>query len=222
MRIRKKVWAEPELQNCSYFIKEPVGFKNCWQDKFYEKQPIHLDLGCGKGVFLAQIAYNKPDINYIGIDISQDILGVARRNIEETFQDRSPENVLLFKYNIEKLGEVFSAGDGIERIYINFCNPWPKSRGHKKRLTHPRQLEEFFKFLNPGVEIWFKTDDSSLYLATLRYFKETGMNIKFQTEDLHSVSGVENVLTEHEIKFSAQRIPIKAIVGEYKGGDNEE
>lgn len=218
MRIRRKTWARPELHSCNYYIQAPKALCGKWMDQFAKRQPIHLDLGCGKGVFLAQIAYNKTEVNYIGIDISMDILGVARRNIEETFKESLPANLLIFNYNIECLGDVFTLSDGIDRIYINFCNPWPKARGHKKRLTHPCQLREYFKFLKPQGEIWFKTDDDDLYLATERYFKSMGLEIYFKTKKLTMDECAENVLTEHETMFSAQGIPIKAINARWNGG----
>ena len=218
MRIRKKAWARPELAVCSYFVEKPQDIKGHWKEEFPGGNPVHLDLGCGKGVFLAEIAYNQLDVNFIGIDISTDILGVARRNIDETFGGESPQNLKFFKYNIEKLSEVFSPADGIGRIYINFCNPWPKSRGHKKRLTHTRQLEEYLKFLGSGAEIFFKTDDDDLYLATERYLISGGFEITEKTVDLHKADWQENVLTEHELMFSSQGIKIKAIKAIVKGG----
>lgn len=221
MRIRRKIWARPELDTCKYYIQNPKELRGKWISQFADKQPIHLDLGCGKGVFLAQIAYNQPEVNYIGIDISMDILGVAKRNIEKTFVENLPTNLLFFNYNIERLGDIFTYSDKIDRIYINFCNPWPKARGHKRRLTHPRQLREYFKFLSPQGEIWFKTDDDDLYLATERYFKSTGMEIFYMTKDLYKDKCSENVTTEHELMFSAQGIPIKAIKARWNGGNYE-
>lgn len=219
MRMRKKAWAQPELQACDFFIWKPEAHKGQWQEKFIKKQPIHLDLGCGKGVFLAEAALHNPEVNFIGIDISMDILGVARRNIWTRFE-REPENVLFFLHNIEKLQEVFSAEDKIQRIYVNFCNPWPKARAHKRRLTHPLQLEKYKQILAPGGEIWFKTDNEDLYLATLRYFQAAGLNIFFQTTDLHAEGTAENYVSEHEHMFTARGIRTKAIRAKF-GGENE-
>ena len=105
--------------------------------------------------------------------------------------------------------------DKIERIYINFCNPWPKAKHNKRRLTHTKQLELYKKFLKPGGEIFFKTDDDDLYLATLRYLEEAGFTIYYKTTDLHNEQNVENVLSEHEIMFMEQGIKIKAIKAKY-------
>ena len=108
-----------------------------------------------------------------------------------------------------------SSDDKIERIYINFCNPWPKAKHNKRRLTHTKQLELYKKFLKPGGEIFFKTDDDDLYLATLRYLEEAGFTIYYKTTDLHNEQNVENVLSEHEIMFMEQGIKIKAIKAKY-------
>lgn len=215
MRIRRKKWALPELSVCPYFYENPKINKAKWHNEIAEKKPVHLDLGCGKGVFLADIAYENQNVHYIGVDISFDILGVARRNIEKRFEEKPVKNISIFSYNIEKLDEVLCENDGVERIYVNFCNPWQKAGDHKKRLTHNRQLNTYKKILKPGGEIWFKTDNYDLYLSSLRYFKESGFDIFFYTEDLHSENNVENHLTEHEIMFTNQGITTKAIRAKY-------
>lgn len=212
MRIRKKNWARPELAACPYYIGSPAAQKSHWKGLFAASgQPLHLDLGCGKCVFLAEIAQSHRDINYIGIDISLDILGVGRRNIQAAYGEEQPGNVLLCSYNIERLPELFAPGEGIDRLYINFCNPWPAARHHKRRLTHTRQLEAYKSLLAPGGEIWFKTDNDDLYLATRRYLAEAGYTVFFDTKDLHALRDPENVLTEHEVMFTAQGIPTKAL-----------
>lgn len=211
MRIRKKSWARPELFACPYYISEPEALRGHWMERFGEKRPIHLDLGCGKCVFLAETAEQHRNINYVGIDLSYDILGVGHRNIQSVFGEAQPDNVLLCYYNIEKLQRIFVPGEGIERLYINFCNPWPATKHHKRRLTHTRQLEAYLPLLESGGEIWFKTDNDDLYLATKRYFSEAGLEIFFDTRDLHEENDPENILTEHELLFTEQGIKTKAL-----------
>lgn len=211
MRIRRKTWARPELSACPYFIAQPEQQKGRWGEVYGQRRPLHLDLGCGKGVFLAEAAHTHRDVNFIGIDISLDILGVARRNIAEIFGEEQPDNVALCAYNIECLPQLFSPEEKVQRIYINFCNPWPTARHHKRRLTHTRQLSQYKPLLAPGGEIWFKTDNDDLYLATKRYLAEAGFEIFFDTKDLHGQNGPENILTEHEVLFTAQGIPTKAL-----------
>jgi len=106
--------------------------------------------------------------------------------------------------------------DVIERIYINFCNPWPKDRHKKRRLTHTRQLQKYKKFLKSGAEIWFKTDDDELFEESLEYFKECNLEIKYITYDLHASGFEGNVSTEHEEMFTAQGIKTKFLIAEYK------
>lgn len=212
MRMRTKPWARPELAACEYFISEPKQFYGRWNAQFAAAQPIHLEVGCGKGVFLAEMAACCPGVNYIGVDLSSDILGVARRNIQKRFGDRAVENVILTRFNVEQCGSVFSREDMIERLYICFCNPWPRNKHKKRRLTHPRQLENYKRFLTPGAQVHFKTDDPSLFADSKRYFKECGFQIVYQTKDLHSSDYPHNILTEHEIMFSAQGIPIQFLI----------
>lgn len=210
MRIRRKTWARPELAACPYYIEDPRELRGRWQERFGERRPLHLDLGCGKCVFLAEAARSQPGVNFVGIDISYDILGVGRRNIQEAFGERTPDNVLLCYYNIERLPELFAPGE-VDRLIINFCNPWPAAGCHKRRLTHTRQLLQYKPLLSEGGEIWFKTDNDDLYLATKRYLQEAGFAIFFDSKDLHASGDPENVLTEHEVMFTAQGIPTKAL-----------
>lgn len=214
MRIRRKKWARPELEKSEYFINNPKEMKNKWKNYFKNnKNPIHLELGCGKGVFLADLAVENQNINYIAIDIKSDILGYARRNIEKVYTEHNQkvENVVLTAYNIEQILEIFGENDKIERIYINFCNPWPKAKHNKRRLTHVKQLELYKKILKQNGEIYFKTDDDDLYFATLKYLKESGFDIFYKTTDLHNDKNEKNILTEHEIMFMKEGIKIKAI-----------
>ncbi len=226
MRMRKKAWARPELAACPYYIPEPEALRGHWMEHFGAARPIHLDLGCGKCVFLAEAAARCRDVNFVGIDLSDDVLGVGRRNIQKAFQDDQnggafpgeslPDNVLLCSYNIERLPQLFAPEEGIQRLYINFCNPWPAAHCHKRRLTHTRQLLTYKPLLTTEGEIWFKTDNDDLYLATKRYFGEAGFEIFFDTKDLHAANDPDNILTEHEVMFTAQGIKTKALKARVK------
>lgn len=211
MRIRTKRWAGPELAACPYYIKSPADYKGGWQKNFQTPGPIHLDLGCGKGVFLAAYARNHPKVNVVGIDISQDILGVARRNVQAAFDGEAPQNVALMQQPIEKICDVFSPADDIRRIFINFCNPWPKARAHKKRLTHPLFLERYLLLLQANGELWFKTDNADLFMATRRYFARDDLTVYFETEHLETSHDADNILTEHELMFMQQGMQIYAL-----------
>lgn len=223
MRIRTKQWARPELQACHYFISNPTKYKNQWQNLFLKQQPIHLDLGCGKGILLAELAYRCPDVNFIGVDISMDILGVARRNIHRRFNGKEPENLLLTSMNIEDCANIFGIDDKISRIYIYFCNPWSKNRHKKRRLTYPTQLQSYRTFLPTNGEIYFKTDDDGLFKDSLNYFKESGFSIRFLAYDLpeNKTMAETNILSEHESRFRGQGIPIKALIAFMNGMENK-
>lgn len=220
MRMRKKKWARPELAAAAFFVDEPTQLLGRWGESFEKKQPVYLELGCGKSPFLAEMGLLHQDINFIGIDQSADVLGVARRNISAAYEAAGKEvgNVLLCAWHIERLPEIMNENDRIARIYINFCNPWQKKKHHKRRLTYPLFLKMYKPLLEEGGEIWFKTDDSGLFEDSLGYFEREHFELLRKTYDLHAEENwPENVMTEHEMMFSAQGIPIKAAIFR-KGG----
>lgn len=216
MRIRYKKWARPELEASSFYIDNPEELRGKWKTFFKDpSKPIHLELGCGKGWFISQLASENLDINYIAIDLVDAMLGLAKRNVEEVYKSKNIEtdNIVLTRFDIDRILMILSEQDKIDRIYINFCNPWPRGKHHKKRLTHTRQLEKYKTFLAKGGEIYFKTDDDDLFLSTLGYFEESGFEVIKKTYDLHSeLNFWNNIETEHEKMFSEQGIKIKAVI----------
>lgn len=218
MRMRKKPWARPELEGCDFFVINPKEYKGKWKEFFGNDKPIYLELGCGKGTFMAVHASENPDINYIAIDIKDEVLGLAKRNIEKAYEEknRKTDNVKLMAQEIGLISEILSEEDVVSRIYINFCNPWPKEKHKKRRLTHMRQLEQYKTFLKSEGEIYFKTDDDELFEESLEYFNEAGFRIKYITYDLHNSDVEGNVQTEHEKMFSEQGIKIKFLIARRK------
>lgn len=216
MRIRYKPWARPELEASKFYIDNPEENKGKWREIFKNKNnPLYIELGCGKGGFISQISVNNPDINYIAIDLVDAMLGLAKRKVEEEFKNANKEidNIYLTRYDIERITNVFNEEDKIERIYINFCNPWPRGKHKKKRLTHTRQLEKYKEFLKKDGEIYFKTDDDNLFSESLSYFKDSGFKIIKYTYDLANEPDFwENIETEHEKMFKEQGIKIKAVI----------
>lgn len=215
MRIRFKPWARPELEESKFYIDNPEEYKGKWKELFKNDNPIYLELGCGKGGFISQIAVYNPDINYIAIDLVDAMLGLAKRKIEVEYKmaSREIDNVYLTRYDIERINNILSKADNIERIYINFCNPWPRGKHKKKRLTHTRQLEKYKDFLSNGAEIYFKTDDDDLFNESVNYFKQSGFRIEKITYDLENeINFWENIETEHEKMFKEQGIKIKALI----------
>lgn len=217
MRIRRKKWAKQELEEAKFYIDEPQVYRNKWQEQFAQNQPLHVEFGCGKGNFIATIASQHPEINYIAVDMIEAMLGLSKRNIEQAYLGQNPQNLLLIRANIERIFDVFGEKDIIDRIYINFCNPWPRGKHNKRRLTHTRQLENYKKFLKNDGEIYFKTDNDELFEATLEYLQKTGFQLIAQTYDLHNQPIFEeNFQTEHEKMFSEQGIRIKALIAKSK------
>lgn len=208
MRLRKKWWARPEMEASPLVITNPREYKRKWKEEFKNDNPVHLELGCGRGGFIAQKAVQNPDINYVAVDLKDEVLIYVLRKIEEL----EITNVRIVPLNIMFISEIFDK-DEIEKIYINFCNPWPKERHNKRRLTHTRFLTEYKKFLKPGSEIWFKTDDTDLFNASQEYFKESGFEINYLTYDLHKSDFDQNIMTEYEKKFTELGMKTMFLIG---------
>lgn len=210
MHMRRKKWARPELESCPYYRDFPENYKGKWAEQFPKKAPLHVELGCGKGVSTALMVRDNPDINYLVIDLVRDVLGSARRNIEAAYGDDPVENVIIASLHIEYIYKYLGEGDRAERIYIQFCNPWTKRKKHeKRRLTHSRQLMQYRDFLADGGEIWFKTDDDELFDDSLEYFAQCGFSIRYLTRDLHASGFTPNYQSEHEMMYSEKGVPIK-------------
>ena len=234
MRIRFKPWAREELETSPFYIDNPQDYKNKWKNLFEKNAPIYVELGCGKGNFIAKLSKNNEEknINFIAIDLVDAMLGLAKRNLELEYGIRTTlekeeieneiekqkviKNVKLTRYDISLVSNIFGKEDNIQRIYINFCNPWPRGKHHKKRLTHTRQLMQYKEFLSDNGEIFFKTDDDLLFADSLIYFEQSGFKIEKKTYDLKNEkdfwNGEENIETEHEKMFQKEGIKIKALI----------
>ncbi|MCR5146182.1 MAG: tRNA (guanosine(46)-N7)-methyltransferase TrmB [Clostridia bacterium] len=213
MRIRFKPWARGELEASKFYIDNPEEYKGKWRELFGNDKPLYLELGCGKGGFISQIASQNLDKNFIAIDVVDAMLGLAKRNIESVYAEKNLpiDNVYLTRFDIERILLIMDDNDKVDRIYINFCNPWPRGKHRKKRLTHTRQLEKYRQFLKDGGEIYFKTDDDGLFNDSLLYFTQAGFEIIDKTFDLENTENFwDNIETEHEKMFKEQGIKIKA------------
>lgn len=216
MRMRRKKWARPELEVCDFFLQDPTSQKDNWNKVFKNKAPIYLELGCGKGAFISEFASQNKQFNFIGIDLISDMLGLAKRNVEKVYSEKNLgiDNIKLLSYDIERIDDVIGNQDEIESIFINFCNPWPKPRHQKRRLTHTKQLEKYKMFLKKGGDIYLKTDDDAFFEDSLKYFEDSGFKIIYKTYDLHKECIGSNVVTEHEEMFAKQGIKIKAAIAQ--------
>ena len=221
MRIRFKPWARPELEASYFYEDNPEEYIGKWKEKFKNRErPLHIELGCGKGSFISELAFRNKDTNYIAIDLVDAMLGLAKRKVEEKYNENNitVDNLILVRYDIERINNIINSDDEVKRIYINFCNPWPKAKHKKKRLTHSKQLEHYKQFFKSGAEIYFKTDDDELFNDSLKYFEECGFEILKKTYDLHTedIFDGQNIITEHEKMFSDEGIKIKALVAKLK------
>lgn len=204
MRLRKKSWAKPELEKDPRAILNPWEQKGKWQELFANDHPIHLELGCGRGRFISQLAGRHSEINYLALDLYDELLVQVLRKVNENCLN----NLRVIPVNAQNLGDIF-ARDEIEGIYINFCNPWPNKRHHKRRLTHPGFLRLYQSFLRNEGEIRFKTDNELLFHDSLEYFRAAGYQELYRTYDLQQSDFQGNIMTEYEEKFCRQGIKIK-------------
>lgn len=220
MRIRRKPWAKQELEEAKFYIDDPSIYKGKWKQQFEDShKPLYLEIGCGKGSFISKLASRHQENNYIAADMIEAMLGLSKRNIETEYVNNNLEvkNLLLIRMNAERILDVFDKNDTVDRIYINFCNPWPRGKHKKRRLTHTRQLANYKTFLDKEKgEIYFKTDNDELFEESIEYFKEEGFEITKITHDLHSEMIFEDIRTEHEQMFSEQGIKIKALIAKIK------
>lgn len=213
MRIRHKPWAKPELEAAEFCMNDAFALRGQWRTQFARpEQPFYVELGCGKGGWVSQAAVRRPENNYLALDIKNEMLGMAKRKTEAAFAEagREIDNIRLAILNIERVSEVLAPEDGVDRIYINFCNPWPKPSHKKRRLTHPRQLVQYQAILHG--ELHFKTDDDDLFHESVQYFEECGWQILYRTEDLHANEPMDNIRTEHENMFTAEGKTIKFLI----------
>ena len=214
MRMRRKAWTEPLLDNCEYLVSFPREYRGRWRERFARPDvPLHIEIGCGKGVSTVRMAHENPDVNYVAIDEVRHVLAVTIKNAQEEYGTDPVENLTLTNVDAMFIQDSFAPEDGISRIYIQFPNPWDeKAKQHKRRLTHPRQLMQYRGFLSENGEIYFKTDDTPLFEATKRYLALCGFEIVYLTDDLHASGFSPNYVSEHEALYAGRGLPIHFLI----------
>lgn len=214
MRMRRKPWTEPLLDSCPYLINEPRSHRGSWRACFARPEaPLHLEIGCGKGVSTVKMAHENPNVNYVAIDEVRHVLAVTIKNAANAYGDDEVKNLVLSAVDAMFILDSFAPEDGVSRIYISFPNPWnEKAKQHKRRLTHPRQLMQYRDFLLPGGEIYFKTDDLPLFEATKRYLNLCGFEITHLCDDLHASGFTPNYISEHEALYAGRGVPIRFLI----------
>lgn len=180
-----------------YVILNPEECKGNWATIFGNNHPIHIEVGSGKGRFITGMAARHPEINYIGIDIQMTVLSYALDRVVEA----GLPNVKLLRVDGSSLTKYFSKAE-IDRLYLNFSDPWPKKRHEKRRLTYKQFLDTYKEILPEKGEIHFKTDNRGLFEYSLVSFSQYGMTLNGVWLDLHASDMADNVMTEYEEKFS--------------------
>ncbi len=215
MRMRRKPWTEPLIEACPFYVDSPAKQRGHWRELFPSNAPMFLEIGCGKGVATVKMAHENPNINLIAVDEVRHVLAVSIKNAMAEYKSDSVDNLRFTAIDATSIFDTFSPEDKIERIIINFCNPWnEKAKHHKRRLTHPRQLMQYRDFLMPGGQIFFKTDDTALFTASKRYLTQFGFKISYLTDDLHASGYQPNYISEHEALYSSQGVPIHFLIAD--------
>ncbi len=211
MRVRKKKHGAERMEACAQlWVREPEAARGKWRGLFGSDNPIHIEIGCGKGDFVTGMAALHPDINFVAVEMIADVIVTAM----EKAKDMGLKNVLFANFNAERLTDVFEKGEA-ERIYLNFSDPWKKNRQAKRRLTHKNFLDRYKRVLNTGDFIWFKTDNKELFEFSLNSFAAEGFKMRNITFDLHNSGFEGNVMTEYEKKFAGLGQPIYRLEAEY-------
>lgn len=207
MRMRKKPNLIPRMERCGrVLIKNPEAHRGKWRDLMPQAEEVYLELGCGKGRFTAETAAQNPQALYIAVERVPDAMVIAMERV--CAQELS--NVFFIDGDVAKLQEFFAPGE-IDRIYINFCDPWPSNRHAKRRLTHPDFLMRYRQVLDVTGEIHFKTDNRDLFEWSLFQFPRAGFQLSQVTRNLHA-NGICGVMTDYEEKFHNLGTPINRCV----------
>lgn len=200
MRLRNKPWAREKLDaHPQYVVPNPEQEKGQWNKVFNNDQPIHIEVGTGKGQFVTGMARQNPHINYIGIELYESVIVTALDRLIEA----DLPNLKLLNVDGAELMNYFEKGE-VDRVYLNFSDPWPKTRHAKRRLTYQSFLSLYESLMPDGGEVHFKTDNQGLFEYSLKSFSEYGMLLTFVSLDLHNSGFEGNVMTEYEEKFSAK------------------
>lgn len=220
MRLRGRKFKQGLEEQKDLVVLEPQRLKGRWREFFGNDRPIMIEIGMGKGRFITQMSVRNPEINYIGMDMFDELLQRGSEKARAVWREKGEErvpNLALVRGNAEYLEEMFEPGE-LTRIYLNFSDPWPKSKHGKRRLTHPLFLLRYKRLLSDLGEIHFKTDSLSLFEFSLNSFAETGLQLRNISLHLHRDELREDlVMTEYETKFVGLGQPIyrlEAVVGE--------
>ena len=209
MRLRNIKGSKEFIEQSPFVVHHPEDYKGCWHNLFHNNNPVHLEIGMGKGQFIHTLAEQNPKINYIGIEMYSSVLYRALERRAETELD----NLFFIRFDAKNLTDLFDISE-VEQIYLNFSDPWPKDRHAKRRLPSREFLARYRQILAEGGRVEFKTDNRGLFEFALEEAKESGWPLAECTFDLHHDEKLMqgNVMTEYEEKFSGLGNPIHKMV----------
>ncbi len=203
MRMRKRNNLEPRMEAASaVWIRDAERLRGSWRSLLPEAEALHLEIGCGKGKFTVEMAELHPEVLLIAVERVREAMVLAM----EKAVAMGLKNVFFLSVDAAELEQLFAPGE-VDRIYLNFCDPWPRSKNAKRRLTCHTFLEEYRAVLRPDGEIHFKTDNEKLFAWSLEEFAQYGYPVRSVTDDLHK-DGIVGVMTGYEEKFHALGTPI--------------
>lgn len=215
MRVRAKKNLNIRISKCEdLLVHEPEKNKGHWNDLFPNNSditPLHLEIGCGKGTFIFEIAKRHPEINFIAIERVENIIVSALEKVK----CEGINNIRFVCNNARNLNEYFGENE-LHRIYLNFSDPWGKKGYAKNRLTHPIFLAVYKSILIPTGEIHQKTDNRPLFDFSLEAFEQSGFTLNNVTFDLHNSDYTDNIVTEYEERFSTMGLPIHRLEAKVK------
>ena len=206
MRLKNVKGANEIIIKGLYYVEDPYINKGNWNKVFNNDNPIYIEIGIGKGKFIVEKAIKYPNINFIGIEKYDSVLVRAIQKSNEL----ELNNLKLVRMDAKRIEEVFD--HEVDRIYLNFSDPWPKDRHYKRRLTSYVFLDKYEHIFKNNKYIIMKTDNIDLFNFSLESLTNHGYNIEFMTNDLHSLNDVDNIMTEYEEKFSNKGIKINKLI----------
>ena len=214
MRLRHIPGSEQQIEESPFVISGPEEFRGQWNMFFGNENPLHIEVGMGKGRFITELAAAHPEINYIGIERYTSVLLKAVEKRSLLFLP----NLYFLCVDARTLPDIFAEGE-VDRIYLNFSDPWPKDRHAKRRLTSPQFMALYDRILAPEGQVEFKTDNMGLFDYSLESIPEAGWTITASTKDLHHSDMAEgNIMTEYERKFSKLGNRICKLIAVYHRG----
>ncbi len=215
MRLRNVPGSRETIAESLFTVNEPENYKGQWKSFFKNDQPIHIEVGMGKGRFITDLALKNPNINYIGIEKYSSVLVRGLEKIEAINNERTTPitNLIFIRMDAEHICDVFAQNE-VDRIYLNFSDPWPKDRHAKRRLTSKEFLARYDKILIPDGHVEFKTDNRDLFDFSLEQIPCANWKLIAHTYDLHHDEEMNqgNIMTEYEEKFSSMGNPIHKLI----------